>query len=53
MVLLLIVFDLAKILIVFDIATKDASGNTIYVKKSQCESEVKSILPKELSRYYC
>ncbi len=37
---------------VFDIATKDASGNTTYVKKSQCESEVKSILPKELSRYF-
>lgn len=37
---------------VFSIATKDASGNTTYVKKSQCESEVKSILPKELSRYF-
>ena len=37
---------------VFDIATKDFSGNTTYVKKSQCESEVKSILPKELSRYF-
>ena len=37
---------------IFDIATKDASGNTDYVKKSQCESEVKSILPKELSRYF-
>ena len=37
---------------VFDIATKDASGNTTYVKKSMCESEVKSILPKELSRYF-
>ena len=37
---------------VFDIAKKDASGNTSYVKKSQCESEVKSILPKELSRYF-
>ncbi len=37
---------------IFDIATKDASGNTTYVKKSQCESEVKSILPKELSRYF-
>lgn len=37
---------------VFDIATKDASGNTLYVKKSMCESEVKSILPKELSRYF-
>lgn len=37
---------------IFDIATKDASGNTTYVKKSMCESEVKSILPKELSRYF-
>lgn len=37
---------------VFDIATKDASGNTSYVKRSMCESEVKSILPKELSRYF-
>lgn len=37
---------------VFDIAVKDASGNTSYVKKSQCEAEVKSILPKELSRYF-
>lgn len=37
---------------VFDIATKDVSGNTNYVKKSLCESEVKSILPKELSRYF-
>ena len=37
---------------VFDIAIKDANGNTSYVKKSQCEAEVKSILPKELSRYF-
>ena len=37
---------------VFDIAVKDTSGNTSYVKKSQCEAEVKSILPKELSRYF-
>lgn len=37
---------------VFDIAKKDTSGNTTYVKKIQCESEVKSILPKELSRYF-
>jgi DNA sulfur modification protein DndD len=36
----------------FDIAVKDSSGNTNYVKKSQCESEVKGILPKELSRYF-
>lgn len=37
---------------VFDISKKDASGNTAYIKKSQCESEVKSILPKELSKYF-
>ena len=37
---------------VFDIALKDASGNTTYVKKSQCEAEVKGILPKEMSRYF-
>ena len=37
---------------IFDIAMKDASGNTTYVKKSQCEMTVKSILPKELSRYF-
>lgn len=37
---------------VFDIAIKDTTGNTSYVKKSQCESEVKGILPKELSRYF-
>ena len=37
---------------VFDIAKKDASGNTSYIKKSACESEVKGILPKELSRYF-
>ena len=37
---------------IFDIAKKDTSGNTSYIKKSQCESEVKSILPRELSRYF-
>lgn len=37
---------------VIDIAVKDASGNTSYVKKTQCEAEIKSILPKELSRYF-
>ena len=37
---------------VFNIAVKDVSGETKYVKKSQCEAEVKSILPKELSRYF-
>lgn len=37
---------------VFDIAIKDETGNTSYVKKAQCESEVKGILPKELSRYF-
>ena len=37
---------------IFDIEKKDASGNTSFVKKTQCELEVKSILPKELSRYF-
>lgn len=37
---------------VFDIEKRDSNGNTSYVKKTQCESEVKSILPKELSRYF-
>lgn len=37
---------------IFDIAIKDAGGNTTYVKKTQCEAEVKSILPKELSKYF-
>lgn len=37
---------------VFDIAIKDANGNTSYVKKTLCEGEVKSILPKELFRYF-
>lgn len=37
---------------VFDIAIKDANGNTSYVKKTLCEGEVKGILPKELSKYF-
>ena len=37
---------------VIDIAIKGQDGNTTYVKKSQVESEVKGILPKELSRYF-
>lgn len=37
---------------IFDIAIKDAGGNTTYVKKTQCEAEVKGILPKGLSRYF-
>lgn len=37
---------------VFNIGKKGASGVTEFVKQSQCESEVKSILPKELSRYF-
>lgn len=36
----------------FSIARRDHTGNTEYVKKSLCEAEVKSILPKELSRYF-
>ena len=37
---------------IFDIAIKGKDGNTTYLKKSLCESEVKGILPKELSRYF-
>ncbi|NBK00017.1 hypothetical protein D5282_22715 [bacterium 1xD8-48] len=37
---------------VFDIEKKDASGNTDYIKKSLCESEVENILPRELSKYF-
>lgn len=37
---------------VFNIARKNASGNIDYVKRTQCEAEVKGILPKELSRYF-
>lgn len=37
---------------IFTIEKKDTNGNTSYVKPSQCESEVKNILPKELSRYF-
>lgn len=36
----------------FDIAKKDANGNTSFIKKTQCEAEVKAILPKELSKYF-
>ncbi len=37
---------------IFNIKYKDADGNTNYVKKTQCEAEVKGILPKELSKYF-
>lgn len=37
---------------VFTIAKKDAGGNTTYIKPLQCEAEVKSILPEELSKYF-
>lgn len=37
---------------IFDVARKDQSGNSQFIKKTQCESEVNSILPKELSRYF-
>ena len=37
---------------IFDIAIKNSKGNTTYVKKTLCEGEVKSILPKELSKYF-
>lgn len=37
---------------VFDIQTKNKNGNVSWVKKTQLESEVNGILPKELSRYF-
>lgn len=37
---------------IFNIARKNANGNTDYVKRTQCEAEIKGILPKELSRYF-
>lgn len=37
---------------IFDIGRKGRDGNTSFVKKSLCEAEVKSILPKELSKYF-
>ena len=37
---------------IFNVARKNANGNTDYVKRTQCEAEVKGILPKELSRYF-
>lgn len=37
---------------IFTIATRDSNGNTQYIKRSHCESVVKSILPKELSHYF-
>ncbi len=37
---------------IFDIAKKNASGVTEYIKKTMCESEVKKILPEELSHYF-
>lgn len=37
---------------VFDIEIKNANGNTSYIKKTLCESEATSILPKELSHYF-
>lgn len=36
----------------FNIAIKDVDGNTTYIKPTQCEAEVKGILPRELSRYF-
>lgn len=37
---------------VFNISYKSADGNTNYVKTTLCESEIKKILPKELSNYF-
>lgn len=37
---------------VLSIAVKSADGNTRYLKQLECESEIKKILPKELSNYF-
>lgn len=36
----------------FNIAIKDSKGSMNYIKATACEGEVKSILPKELSKYF-
>lgn len=37
---------------VLNISVKSADGNTRYLKPLECESEIKKILPKELSNYF-
>lgn len=37
---------------VLSIAVKSADGNTRYLKPLECETEIKKILPKELSSYF-
>lgn len=37
---------------VLNICVKSADGNTRYLKPLECESEIKKILPKELSNYF-
>lgn len=37
---------------VLNIAVKSADGNTHYLKPLECETEIKKILPKELSNYF-
>lgn len=37
---------------IIDIAMKDSTGNTTFVKKTQCDAEIKNILPQELSKYF-
>lgn len=37
---------------VLNIAVKSADGNTRYLKPLECETEIKKILPKELSNYF-
>lgn len=37
---------------VLNISLKSADGNTKYLKPLECESEIKRILPKELSNYF-
>lgn len=37
---------------VLNISVKSADGNTHYLKPLECETEIKKILPKELSNYF-
>ena len=37
---------------VLNISVKSADGNTRYLKPLECETEIKKILPKELSHYF-
>ena len=37
---------------ILDIEKKDEDGNYSFVKRGKCESEIKNILPEELSKYF-